>query len=206
MTTLTPPKVASFARGAGWTGNDLVTAVAISFAEDISHDTLAQYKPGTGEDSRGLWQINIGGGLWAQRRVQYHLGTPDDLYIPYTSARVAHAIYIDAGRTFRDWSTYIHDTYLKYLSAAHAAVAAEAHTPTLTRYLLERVPTEQGSDVAGWQHTVAARVDGLYGPETKAATQRWQRAHKDANGHQLAADGIVGPLTARAAGWNWAGK
>lgn len=55
-------------------------------------------------------------------------------------------------------------------------------------------PLMQGSDVKVVQRFVEVIVDGFYGPDTKAAVQRWQSAHK------LEADGIVGPLTRKAMG------
>jgi peptidoglycan hydrolase-like protein with peptidoglycan-binding domain len=46
-----------------------------------------------------------------------------------------------------------------------------------------------GSDVKLVQHVVGVTADGVFGPITKAAVIRWQKAHN------LSADGIVGPAT-----------
>lgn len=51
----------------------------------------------------------------------------------------------------------------------------------------------RGDDVRLWQGIVSTPVDGYYGPNTKAKTVSWQKAHG------LAADGDVGPNTWRAA-------
>ena len=54
-------------------------------------------------------------------------------------------------------------------------------------------PHVADADVALWQTIVGATPDGLFGPNTQAATKAWQAAHG------LAADGIVGPKTWAAA-------
>lgn len=65
-------------------------------------------------------------------------------------------------------------------------------TPTLRRGSTYRDAVER------WQSILAdtisgVRVDGVFGPRTETATKQWQAAHN------LKADGIVGPLTWRAA-------
>lgn len=56
----------------------------------------------------------------------------------------------------------------------------------------------RGTDVTQWQQRLrrlgyVIAADGVFGPETDAATRRFQSRH------DLAADGIVGPLTRKAA-------
>jgi lysozyme len=47
----------------------------------------------------------------------------------------------------------------------------------------------RGSDVSAWQAAIGVAADGVFGPQTEAATKIWQAAHA------LVADGVVGPLT-----------
>lgn len=54
-------------------------------------------------------------------------------------------------------------------------------------------PHVADADVALWQTIIGVTADGLFGPNTQAATKKWQAAHG------LAADGIVGPKTWAAA-------
>lgn len=49
-----------------------------------------------------------------------------------------------------------------------------------------------GASVVLVQHVVGASADGIFGPLTKAAVERWQRAHR------LQVDGVVGPATWKA--------
>ena len=53
----------------------------------------------------------------------------------------------------------------------------------------------QGEAVKEWQRIIGVTDDGVFGPQTEAATKKWQAEHK------LVADGVVGPLS-----WNAAGK
>ena len=50
------------------------------------------------------------------------------------------------------------------------------------------------------QKIVGANVDGIWGPQTKAAVQRWQSSHG------LSPDGVVGPLTLSKMGLNSGGS
>lgn len=50
-----------------------------------------------------------------------------------------------------------------------------------------------GADVALWQTIIGTTADGVFGPNTAAATKAWQSSHG------LSADGIVGPKTWAAA-------
>jgi peptidoglycan hydrolase-like protein with peptidoglycan-binding domain len=52
----------------------------------------------------------------------------------------------------------------------------------------------RGDDVAAWQAVIGVEVDGIFGPDTEAATKRWQAER------ELVADGLVGPRTRAAIG------
>lgn len=86
-----------------------------------------------------------------------------------------------------------------------AKLRTPAHSPApnvVPGFVLRRFlrAGNSGSDVAAWQKVVGARPDGDFGPLTEAATKRWQRAHR------LDDDGVVGPASAKAAGWKWQPK
>lgn len=66
---------------------------------------------------------------------------------------------------------------------------APAHIPYPGHYVMEG---SRGSAVRAVQAKVGTPVDGIFGPHTKAAVERFQHAH------HLQVDGIVGPLTWRA--------
>lgn len=98
---LDPNSIARLAYAAGFRGQDLRTAVAIAMAESSGNPNA--YNPeraaGTraGRGSYGLWQI-------------YLTAHPEyagaNLYDPLTNAKVAYAVYRQAGNRFTPWSTY----------------------------------------------------------------------------------------------------
>lgn len=107
--------IAQHAANAGFTGADLITAVAVAYAE--SGGDPSRYNPETaagtptGMGSYGLWQI-------------YRKAHPEfagwDLYDPAVNARAAYAVWKQAGRSFRPWSTFQHGSQLKYIERAQA--------------------------------------------------------------------------------------
>src|SRR5579859_6631813 len=114
----TAQQIASFASGAGFSGNDLVTAVAIALAE--SGGDPQQYNPeikargGTppGYGSYGLWQI--------YRKMHPEFASWN-LYDPNQNAAAAYSVYQAQG--FAAWSTYTNGAYLKYLPMVSQALA-----------------------------------------------------------------------------------
>jgi hypothetical protein len=113
-----PQTIAEWAANAGFSGADLVTAVAIAYAES-SGDPSA-YNPETaantpeGQGSYGLWQI-------------YLKAHPEfnglDLYDPQTNANAAFSVYSAAGNSFKPWSTFTSNAFSKYLNQAGNLVA-----------------------------------------------------------------------------------
>jgi hypothetical protein len=116
--------VAKVAQQAGFEGEDLVTAVAIAYAESggnpnaVGDQTLA---PERGP-SIGLWQINIGN----KAHPEYASANLTD---PQTNADAAFDVYQSAGNSFRPWSTFnprdgSNPRYLAFLTKARMDVEA----------------------------------------------------------------------------------
>lgn len=111
--------IADAARAAGFQGDDLVTAVAIAYAEsggdpnNYNPETAAGTPQGLG--SYGLWQV-------------YLKAHPEfsgwDLFDPATNARAAYAVYRQAGNSFSPWSTFQHGSYQAFLGQAVKDVAS----------------------------------------------------------------------------------
>lgn len=112
---LTATQIRTAANGAGFSGVDLTVAVAIAFAE--SGGDPRAHNPRPPDNSYGLWQINMIGGLGPARRKQFNLPNNEALFDPATNARVAYAIYKARG-SFADWSTYNNKSYKRYMTKA----------------------------------------------------------------------------------------
>lgn len=110
--------VASAAVGAGFNGRGLVTAIAVALAESNGNPSAHNTN---GEDSRGLWQINVAA------HPQY---ASYNLYDPLTNAQVAYAIS-SGGTSWTAWSTYLNGAYLGYWSQAQqlAGVSGSSAPP-----------------------------------------------------------------------------
>jgi hypothetical protein len=117
---LTAAQIAGYAENAGFTGEDLITAVAIALAESSGNPNV--YNPETGagapsgEGSYGLWQIYL---------YMHPEFNGMNLYDPQTNANAAYSIYAAAGG-FSPWTTYGSGAYESYVAEVESAVSAPA--------------------------------------------------------------------------------
>ena len=101
-------------RSAGFRGEDLRTAWAIAMAESGGRPTAHNPNASTGDNSYGLFQINMLGGLGPSRLRQYGLSSNEDLFDPSTNASVAFRMS-GGGRNWSPWSTFKNGAYKQYL-------------------------------------------------------------------------------------------
>lgn len=110
-------EIAQAAKNAGFTGEDLVIAVAVALAE--SGGDAQAYNPETaagtpeGQGSYGLWQIYL-------KAHPEFLGS--NLYDPNVNAQAAYSVWQRSG--WGAWSTYNSRTYLTHVVTAAGAVLA----------------------------------------------------------------------------------
>jgi hypothetical protein len=124
---LSAADIANLARNAGFSGNDLQTAVAIALAESGGNPKNVGDKKLAPErgPSLGLWQINMGTKVHASEFAAY------DVFDPQVNANLAFSLYRRAGNSFRDWSTFTQADpktgrpyYQAHLSVAEIGVKA----------------------------------------------------------------------------------
>lgn len=107
-----PTTIAGWASNAGFSGVDLVTAVAIAYAESSGNpNAVGDVNLGR---SIGLWQINLAA------HPEY---SENELYDPQTNANAAFDIYSAAGNSFSPWTTFKTGAYSQYEDAAQAQSA-----------------------------------------------------------------------------------
>lgn len=110
-----PHDIAKVANAAGFSGEALLTAVAVALAESGGNER--KRNPVAPDDSYGLWQINMRGAKGPARRAQFNLKNDAELFDPATNARAAFAIS-NGGANWNPWTTYTSGAYKKHLGAA----------------------------------------------------------------------------------------
>jgi hypothetical protein len=114
---MTITEITAVAGQAGFTGDDLVTAVAVALAESGGDPNAhGDTGIGSGQGSFGLWQI------YADAHPEYGPNFAA-LYDPQTNANAAYAIYSAAGQSFTPWTTFKSGSYESFTAAAGAAAA-----------------------------------------------------------------------------------
>ena len=103
-------------KSAGGSDEEAKTLAAISQAESSGNPNAHNTNARTGDNSYGLWQVNMLGSMGPQRLKHYGLKSNDDLFDPKTNARVALQMHREfRGRGYGDWTTYSSGKYRKYL-------------------------------------------------------------------------------------------
>lgn len=101
---LTPPQIAGYAKAAGFTGGDIAIATAIAMAESDGNPRAHNTNASTGDNSYGLWQINMLGRLEAPRKIAFGITSNEQLFDPLTNAKAAKHVRMTQGWTA--WSVY----------------------------------------------------------------------------------------------------
>jgi hypothetical protein len=105
----------------GLSKEDAITMAAVGMAESTGNSGVRNTNPDTGDDSFGLWQINMIGNLGPDRLRRYGLRSAEDLKDPETNARVMASMFKTDGITA--WGAYRDKRYLQYMSEARRMFA-----------------------------------------------------------------------------------
>lgn len=140
MAAISDSAIAGFAVGAGLSGDAVAIAVAVAIAEsggDPNNHTVSSI---TGDDSYGLWQINMIGAEGVDRRKRFGLQSNDQLFDPAVNARVM-ASMSNNGKSWTAWTTYTRGTYRMYLSRGQAAASGQTENVGITTTPVSALPS-----------------------------------------------------------------
>lgn len=101
-TELTDTELVDLLSLVGFEGKALKTAWAVVMRESRGHPTSRNNTASTGDNSYGLFQINMIGDLGAIRREKFNIEKNSDLFDPVTNAKAA--FYMTARGT--DWGSW----------------------------------------------------------------------------------------------------
>ncbi len=114
-------EIAKYAGLCGFPGdhdeNKIAIATAIAMAESKGNPSAHNYNVNSGDDSYGLWQINMLGPLGPSRRQQFEINDNSALLDPCVNAK-AMSIVSGEGTNWQPWTMYTNGEYKKYLESA----------------------------------------------------------------------------------------
>ena len=101
--------LANLLRQAGFPEKDIPTMIGIAGGESSFNPRAFNPDASTGDQSYGLFQINMLGDLGPERRAQFGLRSNEELYDPVTNIRAAKKIYDTQG--LEAWGAYTNQSY-----------------------------------------------------------------------------------------------
>lgn len=110
----------SILQQAGFKGEGLKMAYAIAMAESGGNAHAHNGNAGTGDNSYGLFQINMLGAMGPERRARYGLSSNDALFDALTNAKIAYKMS-NGGKNWGPWSTYGNGAYKQYYGGSGGA-------------------------------------------------------------------------------------
>lgn len=125
-------KAAQLIRKVGGTEQEAAILGAISQPESAGNPNAHNPNRATGDNSYGLWQINMIENLEQERLKKYKLKNKEELFDPEVNARVALQMLREAHGVPRDWTTWKNNKHLPYMDAARAGATGKMATETST--------------------------------------------------------------------------
>ncbi len=101
-TILTPEEIKSLLLISGFEGKGLRIAFGIVMKESTGRPYAHNQNSNTGDNSYGLFQINMIGSLGPARREQFGLSSNEDLFNPLTNAAIAYSMS-EGGTNWGPW-------------------------------------------------------------------------------------------------------
>lgn len=109
------------AKDAGFSDQEAVIAASIARSESGGRATSHNPNRSTGDNSYGLWQINMLDRMGPERRAKLGISSNEELFNPQVNAKAAYMLYRGRGN-FNDWSDYKNGKYRAYMGQAQEAL------------------------------------------------------------------------------------
>ena len=119
----------SLAMAAGFNDRDASIMAAIAMAESGGRSGAHNNNAATGDNSYGLWQVNMLGRMGPERRRSFGIGSNEALFDPAVNAGAARKVFESQG--FGAWSVFKSGAYKQYLPGAMRAQAGAPPAPML---------------------------------------------------------------------------
>ena len=125
--SLTDKQLVGLLQAVGFQGQTLQYAWAIAKKESNGQPLHYNGNRKTGDNSYGLFQVNMLGSMGVDRRVKYGLASNADLFNPVVNAQVAYQMS-DAGKNWSAWKG-IHNSVVRYWVAKYPYKASAKAKP-----------------------------------------------------------------------------
>lgn len=119
----------ALAMAAGFNDRDASIMAAIAMAESGGRSAAHNDNVRTGDNSYGLWQVNMIGRMGPERRRQFGIGSNEALFDPAVNASAARKVFESQG--FGAWSVFKSGAYRQFLPGAMRAQAGAPPAPVL---------------------------------------------------------------------------
>lgn len=163
MPKLNNQQVATLLRQAGFPEEVVPTMVAIAHGESRLNPKAFNPDVSTGDQSYGLFQINMLGDMGPARRKQFGIASNEELYDPVKNVQAAKAIYDSQG--LKAWGAYNNRSFQQFMPTPESITSTNEQ------------PTKQGSDFLS-DYAGDIIVNNYYGDGTETK-QKQQKSFVD---------------------------
>ena len=177
----------ALALAAGFNDRDASIMAAIAMAESGGRSSAHNNNAATGDNSYGLWQVNMLGRMGPERRRSFGIGSNEALFDPAVNASAARKVFESQG--FGAWSVFKSGAYKQFLPQAMRAGAAPMAPalPPATAPAMAGV-TQAGANLNAAQGELAKQRQLVNQEQTLAALEQKYGAITDQlNSQQKAA-------------------
>jgi hypothetical protein len=171
----------------GGSDQEAQTLAAIGMAESRGRPDAHNTNRETGDNSYGLWQVNMLDKMGPERHKKYGLTSNDDLLNPDTNARVALKMSRDS-KGYGDWATYNDGKYKKFLQPGASSPGVDM-TPTNS---ITKADPKLESSMDKLSQSMTTKGTGINGLTSSTSAMTVNASSVNVNGGGAGAGGLTG--------------